>query len=340
MKAFLLSLGLVIAFCANAQVTTTTNVIYGYVGDYSTNPQPAVVMTTKLLAPNPKWVNNIRVLVNPISVTTDVSGYYAFTNQQWGLYQLIDPNGPVGLYYVYTNTTGIVPIYTLFTNVPVALPPNPNNTPISLGQVLALLATGVNATNFIYQTNFVYQTNYTTVTNQAYITQTNYPLVSLTNDNVYTVLIPVATNIVNGVTNYIVKIACTNVLAVNGTVQANALYNFTNQGSTFNAYKFNTYNQFSVLDQVTANGWDWLSLNNVLNQQYDTSTVITYDSSGDQTNNGSITATRFNGNGAGLTNLNAGNPNLMSGALTTNITTAILSTRTMYFTNGILIKIQ
>lgn len=117
-----------------------TNVIYGYSTDAglaldTTN----VTATATLLYPNPRVVNNFQVRQDPVIRRVATNGYYAFTNLQWGRYQLIlSGKGTPFTFWVFTNTSGTVPIGSLISNVTV-YPPNPATNYYTMPQVDALI---------------------------------------------------------------------------------------------------------------------------------------------------------------------------------------------------------
>jgi hypothetical protein len=121
MKNYLLIF--LMALFACFEVKAQTNVVYGNAGDYTFTPQTNVSVTVTLLAPNPRVLNGTNILADPIKRITDTSGYYSFTNLPWGKYRV--DFGGVGtsqIFYVGTNSTGLVNLTTLITNAS-AIPP-------------------------------------------------------------------------------------------------------------------------------------------------------------------------------------------------------------------------
>lgn len=112
----------------DATAPAQTNVIYGYVGDYGQVVAEGVPVTSTLLWPKPRTVGNVLVQSDPVTHYSDAAGFFAFTNQAWGIYQLSMPNGYAQVYYVFTNTLGEVTVANLFTNSYAYL----TNTPINV----------------------------------------------------------------------------------------------------------------------------------------------------------------------------------------------------------------
>jgi len=117
-----------------------SNLIYGYVRDYTRVVQPRVTVTLTCLYPDKRTEGLDDIRRDPMSAKTDTNGYYAFTNLLWGKYQR-DVSGVVGtpyIFYVGTNTIGAVPITSLTTNQG-ALPMNSATNYPTLAQVNALI---------------------------------------------------------------------------------------------------------------------------------------------------------------------------------------------------------
>jgi hypothetical protein len=127
------------AFCVPRSAFSQTNVIYGYVGDYSTNAQRRVNVTVTLLDPSLRTTGEWDVRRDSISTTTGTNGYYAFTNLLWGQYRrdIAGVSGTKFIFYVGTNTLGTVPITSLTTNAN-ALPPDPGTNYYTQAQTDAL----------------------------------------------------------------------------------------------------------------------------------------------------------------------------------------------------------
>ena len=181
---------------ASAQVFQT-NSLYGTELDANNNPLVGLTMTSKLLWPLPRWIGNNYYTKLSVQTATDGNGNYQFTNQQYGVYQLSDDNGSIGFYVVYTDTLGSVPIQSLFTNTFVPPGPNPAKTFVTYAQLAAAVGNSYQLTNFSY--------------------------VSLTNGANITLTI-LQTNIVNGITNYVVQIASSGGGGGNSSFATNATY--------------------------------------------------------------------------------------------------------------------
>lgn len=134
--AFVLGMMLV-----SASAQQITNVLYGNVGDYSLNAQRKITVTSTLLYPNPRYIGTILVRQDDVSTSTDNSGFFAFTNQQWGQYNLTVSGraGTLFTYWVGTNSQGSIPITSLISNA-AGLPPNPATNYYTQAQVNALIA--------------------------------------------------------------------------------------------------------------------------------------------------------------------------------------------------------
>lgn len=113
---------LIVLLCLTARAQT--NVLFGYVGDYSTNIQPNVNVTLTLQSPNPRIMGAFVVRQDPVTHTTDQSGFFAFTNVLWGKYTML-ASGKYGTSFIFnvgTNTIGQVPLTALITNVSTVFP--------------------------------------------------------------------------------------------------------------------------------------------------------------------------------------------------------------------------
>lgn len=117
MRTILVILLLAVIYC-HAQ----TNVIWGYLGDYTLNPLPGNVQIT-LVDPNPRNINGILVspLYPPINFGTN--GTFSVTNLPFGTYRTLFDSGLTFPFYVLTNTFGSNNIANLGTFASVTPPP-------------------------------------------------------------------------------------------------------------------------------------------------------------------------------------------------------------------------
>lgn len=140
LKAIVLAfLAMPTAFCFGQ-----TNVIYGYVGDYTGQPPGTrYTVTLKLLAPNPRWNGVTITRIDPMNVPVNLTnGYFAVTNLLAGYYQwnISGVNGTTFNKWVYPTTLGLVPLASLDNGNPDLIPPNPGTNYYTQAQVDALIA--------------------------------------------------------------------------------------------------------------------------------------------------------------------------------------------------------
>jgi len=77
-------LSAILAFTFVSAASAQTNVIYGYVRDYTRDSQPRVTVTITCLYPDKRTDRLDDIRRDPLSAKTDAYGYYAFTNLLWG----------------------------------------------------------------------------------------------------------------------------------------------------------------------------------------------------------------------------------------------------------------
>ena len=122
-----------------------TNVIFGYVGDYTGQPPGTRYnITVKLLAPNPRWngVTITRVDQMPVALNL-TNGYFSITNLLCGYYQwnISGVNGTTFYKWVYPTTLGRVSLGSLDNGDPSLTPPNPSTNYYTQAQIDATLET-------------------------------------------------------------------------------------------------------------------------------------------------------------------------------------------------------
>jgi hypothetical protein len=142
MKQILASILLFVGLALNAQ----TNIINVPVADYTGTGQTNFTVTFTLLSPNPRTVNGILITQKPMARSSGTATNVTFTNVIWGKYrcEVSDTTVTPYTFYVGTNTLGSVQIASLITNA-AALPPNPATNYYTQAQTDALLANATGA---------------------------------------------------------------------------------------------------------------------------------------------------------------------------------------------------
>jgi hypothetical protein len=125
-------LALLLALNCSAQ----TNVLWGNLVGTGQSVRTNVLVELDIISPVNRTVSGSPISNDPLYATSDINGYFSFTNVIWGQYQALvhDSTGTHFPVYVGTNTLGTIALAGCFKSL-AAMPPNPGTNYYTQAQI-------------------------------------------------------------------------------------------------------------------------------------------------------------------------------------------------------------